>query len=418
MSDTLATRLASVVGAEGVDSWRPHEGAPEVPRAAPDSEESWVEVMRLAAADGLALVPVGHGSRAGWTPPAARVDLALSTRRWDGVVSYEPGDGTIAARAGTSLAELARTVASGGHHLTPEVPHPDRCSLGGTLAAGASGFDRLRYGPVRNALLGVRALLADGTIAQSGGQLVKNVTGYDLHRLYCGSHGTLCVLLEASLRLHPLPAARRLLVRGGMERDEALAAARTVLDLPLRPRAVVVHDHDAPVGSADRGGTPWSLVVALAGRGEVVPHEVEVVRAALPGLEPDEAPDALDRERDRAAGATLELTGRPTDLAAALAAVESARDGLATDLRLSAHPGIACAHVHAAAPLDATAAAALHGALEGQPLRVRWLDAPLAFRREVDPFGPPSPALPLMARLQAALDPGGLFARGRFHGGL
>ena len=72
------------------------------------------------------------------------------------------------------------------------------------ISAGASGVDRLAYGPVRHNLLGTIVCLADGSRTKSGGQLVKNVTGYDLHRLYCGAHGTLCIVLEASLRLYPL----------------------------------------------------------------------------------------------------------------------------------------------------------------------------------------------------------------------
>jgi len=142
----------------------------------------------------------GNGSSG---PPPAGADWILSTRRLVGIVAYEPGDGTLTARAGTTFAALDEATERGGHVVTPDVAYPARATLGGAVGEGRSGFDRLRYGPTRHHVLGVRALLADGTFAKSGGQLVKNVTGYDLHRLYCGSRGSLCALVEVSLRLFP-----------------------------------------------------------------------------------------------------------------------------------------------------------------------------------------------------------------------
>src|SRR5260221_4758069 len=162
----------------------------------PANDDEVVEVIRLAAKERWRLSPVGLG-----LDFPAEVDFLFSTRRITGVVAYEPGDGTLSARAGTRMAELERVTRAAGNHLTPRVAAADRSTLGGVLAEGRSGIDRLRYGPSRHHVLGMRVALADGSVVKSGGRLVKNVTGYDMHRLYCRSLGSLCVVLEVSMRL-------------------------------------------------------------------------------------------------------------------------------------------------------------------------------------------------------------------------
>ncbi|MEM7308811.1 MAG: FAD-binding oxidoreductase [Planctomycetota bacterium] len=407
-------RLERELGPGGVSTWREAPDAPELPCAAPDSEEAWSAALRIAAEAGLKVVPAGAGSKASWYRRAETVDLALSTHRWRGVVSYEPGDGTVTARAGTGMADLAATVATGGHHLTPDVPNPERSTLGGVLAAGQSGFDRLRYGPSRHALLGMRALLADGTVARSGGQLVKNVTGYDLHRLYCGSHGTLCVVLEASLRLYPDPEEVRVLRIESTGRDEALAQARELLALPI-------HHHALWVEGAD---DEWSVEVALAGRSEIVAHEAGLVAQRLGAakeLVGDAARARVTAARDGLAPDSrwpaLELSTRRTDLAGVLQRVDDALRGLGLAPRTIAHPGLAQAWLDLDG-LDASAGAALHGALEGLPARVAWRAAPAELRASLPAFGVPPAALAMMRKLRDALDPDGLFAAGRTFGGL
>lgn len=182
------------------------------PVACPTSVEQAQEVLARAAEANLPVVPSGLGSKlTRCRPEVAAGDplLVLSTRRMNQVLEYVAGDGTLTAQCGASMQSLAEHVSQGGHHLTPDVQNPDQATLGGVLGAGQSGIDRLLYGPVRHHVLGVSALLSDGSVARSGGRLVKNVTGFDLHRLYTGSRGTLCVLLEASMRLFSIPEDER-----------------------------------------------------------------------------------------------------------------------------------------------------------------------------------------------------------------
>ncbi len=406
----LAERLAGVVGAEHVDA------AGELALAAPADDAQAAELVRLAARDALVVLPLGAGTKRGWTHPPERADFALSTRRIAGVVAYEPGDGTVAARAGTPLADLRATVRAGGHHLTPELADGP-ATLGGVVAAAQSGFDRLRCGPLRNHVLGVRALLADGNVTKSGGRLVKNVTGYDLHRLYCGSHGSLCVLLEVALRLFPLPDAELVVRAPYPSREAALAAAERVLESHARPVAVTVDGASAP-------REEHVVEVFLAGRAETIAWERELALSLLFDRSADVETLAGERAasaraaaagRDGAPGdwPTLVLTCTRSRLAPALAHLDAGLAATGCEARAALHPGVASAHVRIAG-LDAERAVRLDAHLAAGPADVQWRAAPEDARDALALLGRPrEAALALARRLRDALDPDGRFARGR-----
>jgi len=380
----------------------------ERPLAAPRSEEEWSEVLRLAGREGWACLVVGRGSKPGWTRPPKRVDLVLSTRGYAGVVAYEPGDGTVTARAGSTMDEVVREVRAGGHHLTPDVPRPAGSTLGGVVAAGQSGFDRLRFGPVRHNVLGMRVALADGSIAKTGGRLVKNVTGYDLHRLYCGSHGTLCVILEASLRLQPAPDARAVCRASFADPTDVLEAAAAVAALPVRPLAV----------EARRVSDGWRLFVALWGREDVVDWEGARVAEEVAGAEiarGESAGPLLVRARDREGGGapTLVLGARPSRLASLLDELERTAGGTALDV--TCRPAVGEVTVRTEDDEDPRLLLRLHERLGGPGVSIRWRGAPPALAAEIDALTPEPAGLALMRRLKGALDPGGVFAAARLH---
>jgi len=400
-AERTAARLAELLPRECLGRLPARAGWPELPLAAPRELEQWVEVVRYAARERLVLLPVGQGSKLAWRGAPARADLAIATTNWSGVTAFEPGDGTLTARAGTSLAELAETVRA-THHLSPEVALPAGTSLGGTLAAGASGLDRLRHGPVRHQVLGLGALLADGSCVKSGGRVVKNVTGYDLHRLWIGSQGTLCLLLEATLRLQPAPASEAVLVVPCASRADALERARALGRTGAQPVAVLAHDR-AP----DR---TWRLAVVLAGREEVVAFELEEARRVLGAHERHEGDGARAlraelRDLERAGGrwSALFLGGRPSGLAAELARLDelALRTGLAfTHL---VHPLLASIALW----IEGERQAELDAGLRAARFQVRWRERPA----ELAPAPPPdSPEHALARRLRDAFDPQGLFA--------
>ena len=421
---SVAQRLAQLLGPANVASAPLGPAGPALPLALPEGEAQLAEVVRLAASERWAVVPCGLGSKLGWTAQPAHADLLVSTRRIAGVVLHEPADGTLSALAGTQLAELRARAAAGGHWLTPDVAAAQRATLGGVLAASQSGLDRLRFGPVRHHVLGARVLLADGTVAKSGGQLVKNVTGFDLHRLYAGSHGTLCVVLEAALRLFPAPEVELLGVDRAADAARALDKARAALALPARLVSLALTRN--PASSAP---DPWTLRARLGGKPEVVAAERAALAAVWPTVEWLEG-DAARRELDAQRDATFEGGGAPwlrgtcrrSRLEAAIASLERRLQEASLAARLLVQPDAAIVDAALAPEVDPESAARAIsawrvdlGALGG---RVELRDATAALLVRVDPWDTPPPGLEWMLRLKRALDPSGVFAAGRLAGGL
>jgi FAD/FMN-containing dehydrogenase len=323
----VRAKLEQVLGAGAV------EGSDERPIALPSGEEEVSETIRLAAAHRWRVLPIGLGSKLDWSATPRDVDFVLSTRRLAGVVAYEPGDGTITARAGTTMDELERTASGGRNHLTPRVPTPSRATLGGVLASGQSGVDRLRYGPARHHVLGMRVALADGSAVKSGGRLVKNVTGYDLHRLYCGSAGSLCVVVEATLRLFAGSERERLFSIPAADRSSALRIAASVGALRLDPLGIRCEN------VLDAGGA-WRVHVLLAGRNAVVEAAARALLAEHTGAV--EGAIAVDRFRDLELAdgrwPEVRVADRPSRIAERLTR-------LSTETRMIVDPAIATASI-------------------------------------------------------------------------
>lgn len=420
-------------------------GLPDpVAQLAPCDEEQLATLFALASENDWKLLPVGCGTKLGWSRYPAHVDVAVATHRLAGVSSYEPADGTVAARAGTTMAQLAAALLAGGHDLAPDVPAPGEATLGGVLAAAQSGCDRLGRGSIRDLVLGMRVLLADGQIARTGGQLVKNVTGYDLHRLYTGSHGSLCLILEAALRLPPrapFEARVSVLTNGASPTQvaRAIAAARGLAALPIRPRSVTLQAAIGPQTSVE-------LAVHLTGEERALRWEHDQVREHLaraladgelrsepPG---EQRSPAVAELRDAEAFCATQPTGtrEPTPHVACFALPESL-SAIAGELvpRLAK----ACGQTHArlvAHPLVGSLSFALPGASPGanrqlgplarelrgseasRQLRVFVRNASPALQRELEPLHPPAPAaLALMNRLRRKLDPEQRFAGPRLY---
>jgi FAD/FMN-containing dehydrogenase len=390
-------------------------GPEDPPVARPADEAELRAALALADEQGARVVPIGNGSRLAWTRPevgAGQADLLISSARMDRVLDYVPGDGTLTAQAGCNMAQLEQRVAGGGHLLTPLLSRPQERTLGGTLAAGHSGFDRQRRGPLRHHVLGVRVMLADGTAAVSGSKLVKNVTGFDLHRLYTGSRGTLCVLLEASLRLFPAPEASLTAVLEHSSPAPLLERAAQLRRAPIEPLALVV----------EGDGGHWRLHVTLSG----LEAKVEAERAFLPdGATLEQGPAGFDglRALDESpvsahlVSAHLVATCRPSQVAAVVEGLQAS--GVQ---RLVIQPGVA--EVLAWHPeLE----------LESPPLRDRRLlvladvlrergahlaarGLPLGAHRTLAPRRGEAPGLGWMFELRAALDGAGRFASPTFPG--
>ena len=205
---------------------------------APEDEAGVAEAVRAAWRQGEPLLVQGNGSKRGMLRPvqAARV---LSTGRLAGITLYSPQELVLSARAGTSVAELIATVAAKGQQITAEPPDFSALlgstatpTLGGAVAANLSGPRRVAWGAMRDHVLGLRAVNGTGEVIRSGGRVLKNVTGLDLCKLLTGSHGTLAVLTEITLKVLPAPERRATLLLRGLDPVQGVAALAAGLGSP------------------------------------------------------------------------------------------------------------------------------------------------------------------------------------------
>ncbi len=232
--------MADLAGLLGADRLTDEDGVPVI---APHDDAELATLLAAATADGLSLAVRGGGTKTAWRGPDRRCDAILSTRALTGVVDHQPGDMTLVARAGSRLLDVQAAVTGVAGHtqrlMLDPVGGPD-ATLGGIAATRAAGPRRHRYGTPRDIVIGARYVTGDGVRARTGGTVVKNVAGYDVAKLLIGAAGTLAVITELSVKLHPVPSATRTAV---LRTTDGAVAARFVADLaraPVTPTAVEV----------------------------------------------------------------------------------------------------------------------------------------------------------------------------------
>ncbi|MFD1716919.1 FAD-binding oxidoreductase [Georgenia deserti] len=388
------------------------DGVPATAVARPTSIPAMSALLRTATAHGLVTVPRGGGTALNWGAPPERVDLILDTTGVNRLVDHEAGDLVAVAEAGLPLHELQERVAGTNQELLTDPP-PERVAagstIGGLLATAPSGPRRLERLAVRDLVLGATLVLADGTVAASGGKVVKNVAGYDLAKLVTGSLGTLGIVARAAFRLHPVRPARAVVIRHGRLEDLTRLARETVA-AQFVPAAVEI---DRPAGSDDA-----TLAVLLEGTEEAVAARAAEAAALIGGERVEDLPSWWARMPggDMLAKATATLTG-VADLVRTARAAEQ-RHGAAIAVRGSA-AGVL--HLGITAPDGPSAAAAVEtlrsAASTPRDGTVTVVAAPREFRDTLDVWGPVA-GLGLMRRIKERLDPGRNLSPGRFVGGI
>jgi len=200
-------RLRSIVGAEHARAANSDDSIAGVNASlvvSPGNEGEVAEVLACANEAGLAVVPRGGGTKLRWGNPPKRADVLLSLQRLDHVIEHAWADLTVAVEAGCTMKQLQETLSRHGQRVALDSLWPANATVGGVLSTNDSGVLRLRYGALRDLIIGVTIALPDGTLATSGGKVVKNVAGYDLPKLVTGALGTLGVITRAIFRTHPL----------------------------------------------------------------------------------------------------------------------------------------------------------------------------------------------------------------------
>lgn len=419
--------LRAATAADAVD------GAAPRMIAEPGTAEDLAACLRWARGAGLKVTPRGGGTKLGWGNPPAACDLLLSTARLDRVLEHAWADMTVIAEAGCRVADLQRALAEHGQHLALDPLWPERATIGGILSTNDSGTLRHRYGSLRDLIIGITVALPDGTLARSGGKVVKNVAGYDLAKLFTGALGTLGVIVQAIFRLHPLPRETRSLTFSGTPAAleqlllSILAARLTPIGVQLRvaPGGVRLDVRFDGTAAGIQAQVDQLLQLAAASPASSAADAPADSPADSPVDSPADTWTAHQAIWEGAAPALVaKLSVLPARIAAVCALIERAAAARSLAWQMVVQ-GVGVGYVRLEGDEPALRAALLAlreelagagGAKPGGTLVA--LGAPLAVKRGLDVWGPAGDAQPVMVRIKQRFDPDGTLSPGRFLGGI
>ncbi len=250
----------------------------------PGSPEELAQVLRAASARSFSVIPMGGRTKMHLGNPPRSATLAVHTRGLRGIVEYEPDNMTVSVLAGTPLQELQHALRKSNQFLPLDPPRPAQATVGGLAACNTSGPIRFRYGTIRDLLIGIRIVHADGTQTKAGGKLVKNVTGYDMCKLYIGSLGTLGILSELTFKVQPRPDTTATALLSYPSACAALEAAQAFLQADLLPDALEAWNGPAfETLAGEQSPSAWTLMVRFSEVAPAVRWQMTRLEEVLPG---------------------------------------------------------------------------------------------------------------------------------------
>jgi len=311
--------------------------------------------LRHASDERRSVVIRGAGTKSGWGRPAGHIDVLLDMRRLNRVLAHQHGDLTAIIEAGATLHDVNHALARHSQWLPLDPPFAEHATIGGILATNDSGPLRHRYGTPRDLVIGIQLATTDGVLSKAGGQVVKNVAGYDLSKLVAGSFGSLAAFVSATFKLTPLPAASKTLTLEVPDVASLAQVVRTVMASQLEPIAFEV----AATNTTTEAGRPFrtdvgrpfrgAVILRFASLPDVVDAQIDEAKALAPLKRCPTTIVEGDRERALwrehamrlwdADGAIVRASWLPADIAAAL-----------NELERIAEPAMAMEH----APSDRT----------------------------------------------------------------
>jgi glycolate oxidase FAD binding subunit len=390
----------------------------------PSTYEEAADLLRAVAADGRRVRFRGGGTKLGWGRPVPEPDLEICTSGLDRLLEHNAGDFTAVLQAGVPLAVAQDAVAAAGQRLALDPPLSPwggagddtaveaveaGATIGGIVATNDSGPLRQHYGGVRDLVVGVTVVLSDGTVARAGGKVIKNVAGYDLGKLFAGAFGTLGLIAEVTVRLHPEPARTATVLGRSDDPARLAAAAATLAHAPLEADCLDLW-WDAGAGA----------VLARFGSADPGPRaeEAAALLAKIGGLSVEIDPDdEACWEAQRAAqrgDVVVKVSALPATLPAAVAATQA----LGGTLVARAGLGLAWIQLPATAGPAETVAAVEELRRRLRPAPCVVLDAPAEVRAALDPWGGETGPVALMRKVKERFDPAGICAPGLFVGGI
>lgn len=390
---------------------------------APSDERDVAEALAAAASDDLAVAPVGGATALGLGNLPERLDQTLSMTNLAGVIEYEPTDLVISVRAGTRFGDLQAILADHGQTLPIEAPRLANSTVGGLVATALSGPRRLGSGTLRDLLIGISVAHPSGTVTKAGGMVVKNVTGFDLPRLYHGSLGTLGVILSANFKVLPLPRSEATVVARLPSLEAALESASRLYRSALRPVALEVGQHESGWFAAARlEGREQTLRVAADEAKRLFGGDAErfTERESARWWEAYLAPQAVDMGRNDS-DVLVRCAVRPRDVARLTQeVVRTAGEREYAISYLACSVGVGTVVVRGSF-LNGGSGKSLRELQEGLLQiadHVTILSAPADWKRGLDVWGRPPETLDVMRALKEQFDPQRVLNPGRFAGGI
>jgi glycolate oxidase FAD binding subunit len=402
--------------ADRIDGIRP--GLVVEPRTA----EEVAALLAWATQERLSVVFRGGGTKLGWGRVPTPLDLLVSLRGLNRVLAHAHADLTASVESGATLHEL--NTALGRHRQwLPVDAAGDEATVGGAIATNDTGPLRHRYGTPRDLLIGVRLATADGRLVKAGGNVVKNVAGYDLGKLVSGSFGCLAAVVSATFKLLPVPTASQTLSAAFHDRDAGAAAIARLNDSQLEPTALELQAAHPPGGTASfrvlarfatspaAAATQVEQARTLVGTGEVVTGDAE---AALWRRYQNRASAHVASGFSRtSAGTVVRMTWLPAALPQVLSLIEQV-GGPAGSVELVARAGVGTGLLRLDGGVDWQAVTVDRLRARGDILsHVTIQDAPPEVKAKVDAWGPPAPAANVLSAIKRALDPAGILNAGR-----
>ncbi len=381
----------------------------------PRTEQELAEILRLSNEAGLAVIPRGGGTKLGWGNPPARADLILSTSRLVKIIEHAWADLTVSVEAGCTIQKLQETLAQHGQRLALDPLWPEKATIGGVLSTNDSGALRLRFGALRDLIIGATIALPDGTLASSGGKVVKNVAGYDLPKLVTGAFGTLGIITRAVFRLHPLPRNTRSFSIAAADAEATQRFVLAVQDSKLAHTCLQSHfSKDAPlVTDILFEGTPAGLAAQEAQLRNLSAPAI-VAEASAPWTAREELWAFSDPEET----AIAKISILPANLARTIEMVGRTSRNHPLRWRVLIYPtGLGWLRLEGQAGSLRNALKTLRGELQGQAGSLVALHNSDKMP-EFDAWGSAGDALPLMKAVKQQLDPGNTLNPGRFVGGI
>ena len=456
MEPTLRDQLARILGGSTVLPGHGHEIDGITPQAVvrPVDRLQVSEVLRWASSENVSLLPRGGGTRTGLGNVPRKADVVLDLGDLDKLVDYQPADMTAIVEAGMTLTSLQEQLALGGEFVPLEAGIPGRSTVGGILSVGSGGPLSYAYGLPREWLIGIGVITPQGVATKAGGNVVKNVTGYDLNKLYAGSLGTLGVIVEASFKLLPINPHDGTLLASFPSQADSIAACRKLLHSPAAPMGC----HSVTSGVSRRlqdslqaasqdlglGEEETSLSFAFfSGRARATGRRLEEATALLLA----EGATAVQRIEGIAAKSMLRwVTNIPSEISNSSALVIK----ISVQSRSAARASAECGDVLLFGEKPEQMADPGFGSIrlfwpEQSESPARGVDAdqpvldavqktrqiahryegsavveqcPLPVKRQIDVWGDPPDSLAIMQSIKNQFDPRGILNPGRFLGGI